>query len=60
MQILLKLSGNKEKREGGAARGMIMRRGCYLDQLKDRNEESWAQKQQQPEATISAAKSTSK
>jgi len=39
---LLKLSGNKEEREGGAARGTIMRRGCYLDHLKDRNEESCA------------------
>ena len=40
MQRLLTLSGNKEKREGGAVRGMIMRRECYLDQLEDRNEES--------------------
>ena len=49
MQRLLKLSGNKEKREGGAVRGMIMRRECYLDQLEDRNEESWAHEPHQPQ-----------
>ena len=49
MQRLLKLSGNKEKREGGAVRGMIIGRECYLDQLEDRNEESWAHEPHQPQ-----------